>query len=145
MVPAAVGDDAAGPDGVDAVFFDQAAECVEGAAGFEGADFLLVFAFEEEADGGFGGVGGDGGVIFRGAVRRGFAGGIGSCGGTSLGLGGRCEVVECRASYHGGPVDVGLDAFVGGLNGLSGQWRAGGMVSHCGKKGSKGDKSGCVR
>ncbi|KAI7051814.1 hypothetical protein KC362_g48 [Hortaea werneckii] len=84
MVPAAVGYDAAGPDGVDAVFFDQAAECVEGAAGFEGADFLLVLAFEEEADGGFRGVGGDGGVICRGAVRSGFAGGVWACGGTSL-------------------------------------------------------------
>lgn len=108
---------------------------MEGAAGFEGADFLLVLAFEEETDGGFRGVGGDGGVICRGAVRSGFAGGVGACGGTSLGLRGRCEVVECRAGHYGGPVDVGIDAFVGGLDGLSGQWRAGGMIGHSGRKG----------
>ena len=40
--------------GLPSFTFDQAQESMEGAAGFEGADFLEVFTFEMESDGWFG-------------------------------------------------------------------------------------------
>ena len=50
MVAGRVRDDATAADGFEALVFDEAEDGIVRAAGFEGADFLEVFAFEPEAE-----------------------------------------------------------------------------------------------
>lgn len=82
----------------------QSEEGVEGAAGFEGADALEVFALEPEAEDWFcGGLAGPGG---------GGEGGGGARGGGEKG--------EVGGGQDGGVVDVGRDEGVGGEDGGAG-------------------------
>ena len=82
---------------IDTQFLDEVFGGVEGAAGLEGADLLVVFAFEEQPQLG------------------------GWC--AWLGRGGG-DAVEGSVCEDGGAVDVWFDDFMGFADRVWGQWEA---------------------
>lgn len=99
----------------EALLLYETTEGVEGPAGFEGADALLVFAFEEKSD-----------LRLRCTLTA-FAYRLAFI---PLALGLRCDVINSFACFNWSAMDVGLNAFVGCLDGFASQWWARFEIGH---------------
>ena len=109
---ATVGCNSCLPHSVDAFRLDQSTKSVESSSSLESADLLLVLAFEEQSDFGVGGGSGSIAVDFV-CMRCWLRGYIQPTARTAIGLGRRCNLVECLTGDCGCAVNVFLDSFVG--------------------------------
>lgn len=118
------------PHRFDAFLFDQSTQSMESSSCFEGANLLLILAFEEEADLWI--------SIRSGSValdaidmRCWLRGLVGPCSRTTLRLGRGCENVQRLACYSWRTVNVLFNALVGVLHrGTVNGW-TGAEVCHC--------------
>jgi hypothetical protein len=96
--------DAPSSDFVYAEFFDQVFDCMESTTGFECANLLVVFAFEEQSE---------------------------SRSGCTWLRWGRRYAIKCRRCKDWRAVDVRLDGSVGLFDGLWSKWQTVLRICHC--------------
>jgi hypothetical protein len=110
----AVSCDARLPHAFDTLLLNQSAQSVESSPSFEGANLLLVLAFEEQLDFRIGRGSGSIALHFV-RVRCWLAGYIRPGTGTSFGSRRRCNLVYCLTGDRGCPMNVFLDSLVSSL------------------------------
>lgn len=129
ILTTAVCSDTGFPHRFDAFLFDQSAQSMESSSCFEGANLLLILAFDEEAD--FWISIRSGSVALDAIGMRCWLRGVRPCSRTTSRLGRGCENVQRLACYSWRTVNVPFNAFVGVLHRETVNRWTGAEVCHC--------------